>query len=533
MQHKTLRLATVALLAAPALAETEELFRLDRPEGTWGAWGHSFADLGDLDGDGVADFAIGIQGHGGGPVATVHSGRSGAHLFTMNVPAAPVFWGMGFAPLPDETGDGVSEIIAVGANSGDSNSPNGVLTVFSGADGSIVRRMIEQDPLTYVAHGQANRSWLPDVDDDGSPEIFCRTHTIGLGFGYTLLSTATGEAHYTVVPTAPRVLSGAAPVRAGDLDGDGVEDFGLLTRVSNAKYLEYRSGVDGALIRDEELEGVDQFVGSAPFLLVADLNGDDVPEVATGSDFDGQVDVNSGADGSHLFEWDCDTQPVACFGSRLIELPDFSGDGHPDLLALESDVFGNAGVRLFGVDPVSGEVLFDELNPNLSGGYSIDDRLMPLVGADPDGFPSFLVFEGSADQVVARRILPQQGTRFCPSTPNSSGEAARLRAFGSASLGANDLVLDVVNAPASRPVFFVYGSESGVAPFGNGTLCAAGSIGRVQAVVSDGAGRAARPFDLALLETEVGTTWTFQAAFRDPAGGGAQTSDALAIQLTP
>ncbi len=534
MQHLPQRLIPIALLAAPAFGGTEELYRVDRPAGVLGAWGHSFADLGDVDGDGVADFAVGVHDHGGGTIATVHSGADGAHLYDLTVPYAPVFWGMGITAVRDETGDGVPEIAALGARSGDANSLNGALSVFSGADGSVVRRTVETGDLVYLAHSQWNRAALADVDGDGRDEVFCRTTSIGGGPGVSVISTGTGAALYTARPLASRTLMQAEPADVGDRDDDGVRDFALAVRSSGTTIVELRSGATGAWIADVDFAQFQTFFGgSAPFVGIADLDGDGHRDVASGDDFDGRVSLHSTGTGALLREWSCDAQAVECFGTRLVEVADMTGDGHPDLVALESEVFGNGGMRLFGLDPVTGAVVFDRDMAGMGGGYSLADRVATLGGDEANPASTLLVFEGVADEVVALRVLPQAGARSCDGTPNSSGLAARLDASGPASITAGGVSLGLSNAPAGRPVFFAYGDASGAQPFGQGTLCIAGQVGRYPAVVTDASGRAAIDCDLAVLGSEPGATWTFQAVFRDPAGGGAQTSDAIAIQLQP
>lgn len=534
MQNLPNGLLILALFAAPAAAGAEELYRVERPAGIFGAWGHSFADLGDVTGDGVADFAVGVHDHGGGAIATVHSGADGAHLYTLTVPHAPMFWGMGITAVQDETGDGVPEIAALGARSGDANSMNGAMSVFSGADGSVVRRTVETGDLVYTAHSQWNRAALADVDGDGRDEVFCRTSTIGGGAGVSVISTATGAALYTAVPTAPRALMQAEPADVEDRDGDGVRDFAVPVRIAGTTIVEVRSGATGAWIADADFDQFQTFFGGpAPFVAVADLDGDGLRDIASGDDFDGRVVVHSTANGAVLRQWACGGQAVECFGTRLVEVADLSGDGHPDFVALESEVFGNGGMRLFGLDPVTGAVLFDEFMSGMGGGYSLSDRIATLGGDHLQPATTMLVFEGVADEVVALRLAPQLGVRSCASSPNSSGLSARLASAGSTSIPGAGMTLDLSNAPANRPVFFAYGNATTSLPFGQGTLCLAGQVGRFPAVVADAAGRATIDCDLAALGSEPGATWTFQAVFRDPAGGGAQTSDAITIELQP
>jgi hypothetical protein len=466
----------------------------------------------------------------------VHSGANGAHLYTLAAPTEPLFYGSGFAVVRDESGDGIPELVAIGAHSGDSNSSNGKLIVYSGKDGLLLREVLTPTNLDVLSHMQSNRPAVRDLDGDGYDEIFCRTAILGVGggFGVSLLSTFDGHELYSATPNSGVNFLGTLQVSGTDYDGDGVRDFAMPVRAGSQAHIERRSGATGAWIEDATAGGLNNLTGNTePFLEVADLDGDGRRDMALGNVFGGSVTISSSADGQVLREWSCDTQPVACFGARLIETGDLTGDGHPDLLALESNVFGNLGMRVFALDPVTGDLLFDEHIAGFSGGYTLAERIIDLGNLDSQGRPAFATFEGLSQQVVVRVIQPELGDRSCPSSANSSGAPAVLRARGTAELSGGQLAFTLDHAPALQPAFFAFGSQLAEQPFGGGTLCIAGTVGRFPAVHIDAGGRAARVVDLAAFGAEPGSTWTFQAVFRDPAGAGFSTSDALRIQLLP
>jgi len=536
MKSFTLYLATFALCAAPAGAQTTELYRIDKPAGILHGWGRSMMPISDVDEDGVNDLLVGIDVHGGGYIATVHSGVNGAYLYALAAPAMPLFYGAGYAVVRDESGDGIPELVAIGAHSGDSNSPNGKLIVYSGKDGALLREVATPANIIVLSHMQSNRPAIRDIDGDGYDEIFCRTSLLGVGggFGVSLLSTFDGHALYTATPQAQGSFIGTLQVSGTDYDGDGVVDFALPVRLGSQVHLEQRSGATGAWLADVAGTGMEVLTGNTePLIEIADVDGDGRRDIAFGNVFGGSVTILSSADGQVLQEWNCDTQPIACFGGRLVETGDLTGDGHPDLIALESNVFDNLGLRIFALDPVTGEQLFDQDLAGLSGGYTLADRIIDLGDLDPQGRPSFAVFEGLSLQVVVRSVQPELGERTCPGSINSSGAPAVLRARGTAELSGGQLAFTLDHAPAGQPAFFAFGSQLDSQPFGGGTLCIAGTVGRFPAVHMDASGRAARVVDLAAFGAEVGSTWTFQAVFRDPAGAGFSTSDALRIQLLP
>jgi len=130
------------------------------------------------------------------------------------------------------------------------------------------------------------------------------------------------------------------------------------------------------------------------------------------------------------------------------------------------------------------------------------------------------------------------GTTYCTATPNSTGAPAAISASGSASVAANDLLLRAEPVPDQPGVFF-YGPQQASLPFGNGTLCIAGSIGRLDVVSATGnamtflVDNTSPPS--AATQITPGSTWNFQAWFRDPAAGGAffDLSDGLSVLFAP
>ncbi|MFT5154354.1 MAG: polyhydroxybutyrate depolymerase, partial [Planctomycetota bacterium] len=135
---------------------------------------------------------------------------------------------------------------------------------------------------------------------------------------------------------------------------------------------------------------------------------------------------------------------------------------------------------------------------------------------------------------------PGAGTNFCSASANSTGAAAAIRGEGSNSISAADLVLAAESVPANQNGLFYYGANEIVLPFGNGTRCVAaggGSLYRLPIQTSDGAGRMALALQYTGNEAQLsaGTTWKFQAWFRDPGAGGSSfdLSDGLSIVFRP
>jgi hypothetical protein len=131
------------------------------------------------------------------------------------------------------------------------------------------------------------------------------------------------------------------------------------------------------------------------------------------------------------------------------------------------------------------------------------------------------------------------GVNYCTSTVNSSGGAAVASASGSAGIAANDLVLHAAPVPPSANGLILFGSGAVQVPFGNGIRCVAAPVTRLPIETASPAG----VLDVAIDNSvhpgstyfAAGTTWNFQAWFRDAAAGGSFTnlSDGYRITFVP
>ena len=135
-----------------------------------------------------------------------------------------------------------------------------------------------------------------------------------------------------------------------------------------------------------------------------------------------------------------------------------------------------------------------------------------------------------------------------PATPppngrtNSDGADAG-RSFSSSSVSGNDLTLRAEPVPAQQNGVFFYGPIQTQVPFGNGFRCVgAGGTGIARLAIENSgpAGVLEHCLDntmppTAATQITVGSTWNFQAWYRDPAGGGAffNLSDGLSVTFGP
>ncbi|MCP5022872.1 MAG: VCBS repeat-containing protein [bacterium] len=519
------------LLAGAAFGQSQELYHIDRPTGANFAWREAMVSLDDLNGDGVPELLISGSSHGGGEIATVHSGATGDLMFHLTVPAAALFYGDGFTSLADRNGDGIADIVMLGSRSGAGNSFEGELRIHSGADGSNLFTFRPPVGMNFVAHAQSFARNLGDMNGDGFEDILCRTNGTLIGpTTYSLMSSADGQPIYSIViPSGRTSIEGA--VLLADQDGDGRNDLGFTQRASNSAqaFLVIASGATGQTIREFSIPELMVRTGNTePLISVSDRAGSQALSVAYGGVFQGAMGRISAVHGSVQWSSTCDLSTDVCFGSRLLDVGDLNDDGNSDLVALETGFTANGALGLQVIDGQTGEVLSEESLPNLVRGYVHGPRLIAMPKADPQGFPTFAIAEDLNNRVSIRRLIPEIGRLSCTAKPNSTGLGAGLHAHGSTDKKINHLELTLENAPPGSLAIFAYGDSFNRILFGEGVLCIAGHGGRLSVGQVDSMGRLSMPVDLNTHGFVPGA-WTLQSLFRD--GTELNSSDSITIKF--
>lgn len=120
---------------------------------------------------------------------------------------------------------------------------------------------------------------------------------------------------------------------------------------------------------------------------------------------------------------------------------------------------------------------------------------------------------------------------FCSGAPNSVGSGARLGFLGSTSLAVGQCSLVASGLPPGKLARFVLGSAQGSTPFGDGSLCLAGSL-RFSSVLSvDASGKLQVPLPLSIISP--GVDFYFQVIYLDNAPFRYNASDGLQMRFTP
>ena len=216
-------LAPAIALLASADAQTL-LLTLDTPNPQASAYfGYSVA-VGDVNGDGKADIAVGTPAEGVGANTLqgrtyVFSGANGSLLLTLNIPnpQASAWFGYSVA-VGDVNGDGKADI-AVGtpAEGVGANTHQGRTYVFSGANDSLLLTLDTPNPQAGAGFG--NSVAVGDVNGDGKADIAVAVLTEGVGAnteqGRTYVFSGSGTASGASVSGGRGSSAPSAAVLAG------------------------------------------------------------------------------------------------------------------------------------------------------------------------------------------------------------------------------------------------------------------------------------------------------------------------------
>jgi hypothetical protein len=225
--------------------------------------------------------------------AFVFNGKDGSVLFTLSDPTSEEDGKMGtaVASLGDVNGDGVSDV-AVGVPGkdigGEDGIPNvGLVYLFSGQTGALIRTLNHPDQGGAEA-GAAFGSTLAnagDVDGDGATDVLIGAPGEGHVF---VFSGKTGNLLFDIASPAPENLHsfGAAVAGGKDFNRDGKPDFVVgspnLDALRGAAYI--FNGSDGSLQRTLLPKARQPFAKFGSSVCVSDdLTGDRRPDVAVGA----------------------------------------------------------------------------------------------------------------------------------------------------------------------------------------------------------------------------------------------------------
>jgi hypothetical protein len=220
-------------------------------------FGASVAGLGDINGDGASDVAVGAILHDVGATNSgriyVFSGANGALIRTHDgPPMTGSQLGSGLSGAGDIDHDGVNDYI--GGARGGQPSDRGRAFVWSGATGALLLPQLTPDPLTGQDLGWFFVAGAGDVNGDGTPDLYAGDFSDGGGHGAAYVFSG-ADASLIRKYTSPVPFGGVGPGRgAGDVNDDGYADqiighYTTSVGAANAGRVVVYSGKDGAVLR--------------------------------------------------------------------------------------------------------------------------------------------------------------------------------------------------------------------------------------------------------------------------------------------
>ncbi len=193
--------------------------------------GDELVVLGDVNGDGAADLALGIpQASPGGVSAAGEvqavSGVNGATLWSVTGTAFNGLLGAGLAAFEDVDGDGLGEVLTVSPDADGNGTDSGFAMLLSGVSGATLWQ------LTGNPGERLGEAWLAghDLNGDGHGDVLIGAPdadsggTAGAG-SLMAVDSVTGTLLWLAAGSSPQQRLGARIDVLGDADGDGVDDF--------------------------------------------------------------------------------------------------------------------------------------------------------------------------------------------------------------------------------------------------------------------------------------------------------------------
>ncbi|MCI0585395.1 MAG: integrin alpha [Planctomycetes bacterium] len=303
-------------------------------------FGFSVAGLGDVNGDGFADFAVGAPGTPGlgfPPAAnagrlTIHDGWTASVLFTSASSTGGDQFGFSVARLGDVNGGGVPDFV-VGSPGA---APGGRAYVVAG----------ETNTSIHVLNGTTGAEFgysvagIGDLDGNNVPDVLVGAPGAQRAFAF---DGQTGNPLWGgPVIGNPCSFFGRVVEALGDLDGDGIQEVAVGSPFNCAcscvpGQVHIFSGFSGSplsippsppLTNDGVIQASFGWTFGSAVARLEDVNADSIPDLAVALPELNQVEIRSGADESIL-----DVLPGSSFlVGTLANVCDVNGDGLDDLM---------------------------------------------------------------------------------------------------------------------------------------------------------------------------------------------------------
>jgi hypothetical protein len=474
-------------------------------------FGWSVANVGDVDGDAIDDFAVGapfsgVNGTESGQVL-VYSGRTTTVIHSWAGLGPQDYFGYAIAAAGDVDGDGFADVIVGAPESKELYDPSssvtgpGYVQVFSGQSGVVLHHVA--GPGTQGALGEAVAGG-EDVDGDNVPDVIAGRPR---GSGALVISGATGA---TIRNHADADGFGNGCALLGDVDGDGRSDyaigapwwFGVGSGEMDGRVKAF-SGATGAQLWEFHLSSGGEELGWS-MARAGDLNGDGIGELLVHRHGDGcwpswncnpGVSVVDPVTGLVIRSHNYGGSGAVAYGYALTDLGDIDADGVSDYAAgvPSAEPYSWPGM------PSDYARIWSGANGGLLGTLNASPKSvlygfsLAHVDGNGDGLADILLGDPWDDSAGAHagRVhvysFVRSPTNYCKAKPNSLGCLPYIQSAGTPSVSSG--------LPFRIRAFAVLNKKSGLlfysftpqsAPFQGGKLCAKPPIKRCTVMNSGG-----------------------------------------------
>jgi len=290
-------------------------------------FGCGLSRYGDVNGDGVSDCLVGtkdLRPEGLGFVYVL-CGKTGEVLRTVHGTRVADGFGLTLEGLGDVDADGVPDFAvgSLGINTDDGPVRRSRVELFSGKSG----RLLYAGLCSIATYGPARPALrLGDVNEDGHADFVLYR---GRGKSPASFEVISGL-DFSVIWRPTSAEDTLRPQSSIDWNGNGVLDVIVL----GADGVEVRAGGDGIQLAKMGAEYPGHSRYNNPIRAIPDVNGDEIPELLIPNHTEGInwgcVRLRSGKDGQLIFA----TEPNGAwhFGQFLDVVDDVDGDGVPDFV---------------------------------------------------------------------------------------------------------------------------------------------------------------------------------------------------------
>ena len=372
--------------------------------------------VGDLDGDGKADLAVG------------NNNSANVSIFR-NTSSSGAISTSSFAPKVDFSinASGYAVSVNIGDLDGDGKSDLAVVDQFNGnvcifRNTSTIGTISFAAKVIFATNGDPQGGSIGDLDGDGRLDLAVTS------FSTDFVSVLHNTSSIGTISFAAKVNfatgSGPISVSISDLDGDGKADLAVNNEQSNTVSVFRNTSTSGSMNASSFAAKVDFAAGSYPeFVSIGDLDGDGKPDLAVANYSGSTISIlqNTSSIGSiNASSFAAKVSFATATGSypRTVSIGDLDGDGKPDLATANYNGSGN--VSIFRNTTSIGSINASSFASKIDFTVGSSPTSVSIGDLDGDGKPDLAVADIGSNTVSVLRNNPAPDiSSFTPSSGNT------------------------------------------------------------------------------------------------------------------